>query len=58
MNSRERMLAALSGGIPDRLPVTTHHVMPYFLEKYMGGISDLAFFDVWRLCWYRFGFIR
>ena len=26
MNSRQRMLAALQGGIPDRLPVTTHHL--------------------------------
>jgi hypothetical protein len=32
MTSKERMLAALTGGRPDRLPVTTHHVMPYFLS--------------------------
>ena len=31
--------------VPDRLPVTTHHVMPYFLDKYMNGISNEAFFD-------------
>lgn len=45
MTSRQRMLTALTGGKPDRLPVTTHHVMPYFLDKYMGGISDQEFFD-------------
>jgi len=45
MNSRERLLTALDGGRPDRLPVTTHHVMPYFLDTYLDGISDQAFFD-------------
>jgi hypothetical protein len=40
------MLTALTGGVPDRLPVTTHHVMLYFLEKYMPGISYQEFFDV------------
>ncbi len=45
LTSRQRMLTALTGGIPDRLPVTTHHVMPYFLNKYMNGISDQEFFD-------------
>jgi uroporphyrinogen decarboxylase len=45
MTSRERMLAALQRQVPDRLPATTHHLMPYFLDTYMGGISSLAFFD-------------
>jgi hypothetical protein len=31
--------------MPDRLPVTTHHVMGYFLLKYMGGATDRDFFD-------------
>lgn len=44
MNSRERLLTALEGGRPDSLPVTTHHVMPYFLDKYMDGISIPGFF--------------
>lgn len=44
MNSKERFLAALNGGVPDRLPVTTHHVMPYFLKWTMGGIDNEAFF--------------
>ena len=45
MTSRQRMLTALTGGVPDRLPVTTHHVMTYFLDRYMGGISYPEFFD-------------
>lgn len=45
MTSRERLLTALNRGIPDRLPVTTHHLMPYFLEKSMDGISERNFFD-------------
>jgi len=39
------MLTAIQRGIPDRLPVTTHHVMPYFLKKYMEGIDNRRFFD-------------
>ncbi|MBI5381914.1 MAG: hypothetical protein HZA31_08445 [Opitutae bacterium] len=49
MTSKQRMLTALQRGIPDRLPVTTHHVMPYFLNQTLGGISTQEFFD-------RFGF--
>jgi uroporphyrinogen decarboxylase len=45
MTSRERLLAALARRVPDRLPATTHHVMPYFLERYVGGMSIQAFFD-------------
>lgn len=39
------MVAALERRKPDRLPVTTHHVMPYFLDKHLGGISNDEFFD-------------
>lgn len=49
MKAKERFLKALERKIPDKLPVTTHHVMPYFLDKYMGGISDQEFFDYFRL---------
>jgi len=49
MNSRKRLLTAVDGGIPDRLPVTTHHLMPYFLKKYMNNISHQAFFDYFKL---------
>lgn len=45
MTSRERMLTAIERKVPDRLPVTTHHVMPYFLNKYMNGMSSMEFFD-------------
>ena len=44
MNHKQRLLAALDGRLPDRLPVTTHHVMPYFLKHTMGGIDNEAFF--------------
>jgi len=44
MNSRQRLLAALDRRTPDRLPVTTHHLMPSFLSA-QGGISELQFFD-------------
>ena len=45
MTSKQRMLAALQGKVPDRLPVTTHHVLPYFLDKYCNGMSKDDFFD-------------
>ena len=45
MTSKQRMLTALDRGVPDRLPVTTHHLMQYFLDKYLGGISGQDFFD-------------
>jgi uroporphyrinogen decarboxylase len=45
MTPKERMVAALEGRKPDRLPVTTHHLMPSFLEKYLGGISSDQFFE-------------
>jgi uroporphyrinogen-III decarboxylase len=49
VNSRERLLTALDRGRPDRLPVTTHHLMPYFLETYMDGVSEDEFFDTFAL---------
>ncbi len=49
MNSKQRFLAALEGRVPDRLPVTTHHVMPSFLESCMDRISAQDFFDVFGL---------
>lgn len=50
MTSKERMLAAITGStMPDRLPVTTHHVMPTFLEKGMHGVSDQEFFEEFGL---------
>ncbi len=49
MTSKQRMLAALERRIADRLPVTTHHVMQYYLDKYEGGISFQEFFDRYGL---------
>ena len=49
MNSRERLLTALAGGVPDRLPVTTHHLMPSFLINYLDGASEEEFFDLFDL---------
>lgn len=45
LTPRERLVTALDRKMPDRLPVTTHHVMPYFLNKYMGGITTPEFFE-------------
>jgi len=49
MTSKQRFLNALGRKKTDRLPVTTHHLMPSFLDKYMGGISDQDFFDYFGL---------
>ncbi|HBG28957.1 MAG: hypothetical protein A2Y10_03485 [Planctomycetes bacterium GWF2_41_51] len=45
MTSKQRMLIALNGGIPDRLPVTGHFVTPSYLNKYMEDISIEEFYD-------------
>jgi len=45
MTSKERFLNALEGKPTDRLPVTTHHVMPSFLDQYMPGKTDQDFFN-------------
>jgi uroporphyrinogen decarboxylase len=45
MTSKERFLCALNGTQPDRLPVTTHHLMPSFLDNYLNGMTNDAFFD-------------
>ncbi len=44
MTPRERLCTALRNETPDRLPVTTHHIMTSFLQKYMGGMSNDEFF--------------
>jgi uroporphyrinogen-III decarboxylase len=57
MTHKERLLTALRRGKPDRLPVTTHHLMQYFLDKYFGGKSSQDFFEhfdldaiTWPVC--------
>ncbi len=44
MTSKQRFLTALKRQPADRLPVTTHHVMQYFLETYLNGIGNDEFF--------------
>lgn len=44
LTSRSRLLAALDRRVPDRLPVTTHHLMPSFLAQ-AGGLTEREFFD-------------
>ena len=56
MTPRERMLTALDMGKPDRLPGTIHQFQPYYLEKHLGGISDIEAFekfdmDAAIMCW-------
>jgi hypothetical protein len=45
MTPKQRFITTLARGIPDRLPVTTHHVMPSFLKKFMNGAGNDEFFD-------------
>ncbi len=45
MTSKQRSLTALDGGVPDRLPVTTHHLQDYFRDKYMDGKINNEIFD-------------
>ncbi|HLF33278.1 MAG TPA: uroporphyrinogen decarboxylase family protein, partial [Cyclobacteriaceae bacterium] len=49
MTSRERFIAVLERRRTDRLPVTTHHVMPSFLKNHMHGISNQEFFEYFGL---------
>lgn len=45
MTAKRRFLAALERRTPDRLPVTTHHVMDWFLKRRLGGATSDEFFD-------------
>ncbi len=49
MTSKQRLLTALNGGVPDRLPVTTHHLQDYFKDKYLNGKSDIEVFHQFGL---------
>lgn len=44
MSPKQRLVAALERRVPDRLPVTTHHLMPWFLHRHLGGASHDEFF--------------
>ncbi len=45
MTPRERLLCALRGEKPDRLPVTVHQWQHYYLEKHLGGMTDIEAFE-------------
>lgn len=49
MNTKERFIAALEHRPTDRLPVTTHHIMPSFLNTYLNGASNSEFFNQFGL---------
>ncbi len=49
MTSKQRFLAALQRQQPDRLPVTTHHLMTSFLAKTNHDMSTQEFFDRFEL---------
>ncbi len=44
MTSKERMMTALHGKIPDRLPITIHQWQTYHLQHYMNGMDQLDAF--------------
>lgn len=43
------MLTALDLGVPDRLPVSVHDWMQYYLDEYLAGISKTEAFDMFGL---------
>jgi hypothetical protein len=45
MKPKERMLTAIGGGKPDRLPVTIHQWQGYHLRNYMNGMTQLEAFQ-------------
>ena len=49
MTSRERLLTALDRKLPDRLPVSTYQLMPYFLQRYMSGAAERKCWDIFEL---------
>ena len=51
LTSRERMLTALDRHVPDRLPVSVHDWMEYFLQTRLGGMSKIDTFIKFGLDW-------
>ena len=45
MTSKERMVRAIEGGKPDRLPVSVHQWQGFHLDTYLDGISPLEAFE-------------
>jgi len=44
MTGKERMMLAIDGQKPDRLPVTIHQWQQYHLDRHMGGMDALSAF--------------
>ncbi len=44
MQPRERLLIALEGGTPDRVPVTVHQWQHFHLQEHLGGMGELEAF--------------
>ncbi|MFP4216407.1 MAG: hypothetical protein ACLFVH_10795, partial [Phycisphaerae bacterium] len=44
MTPKERMLTAIDGGTPDRLPITIHQWQGYHLRNHMNGMTQLEAF--------------
>jgi uroporphyrinogen decarboxylase len=44
MTSKDRMMLALRGEKPDRLPVSVHQWQKFHLDTYLGGMSELEAF--------------
>ncbi len=44
MTPKERMMAAVLGKVPDRLPVTIHQWQPYHLQRFMNGMDQIEAF--------------
>jgi len=45
LTTKERFLKAFALEKTDRLPVTTHHVMPYYTKKYLNSMTGWEFFQ-------------
>jgi len=45
MTTKERFFKVFALEKTDRLPVTTHHVMPYYTKQYLNGMSGREFFE-------------
>lgn len=49
MTSKQRLTAALDRQPTDHLPATTHHLMRYYMDKYLPGKTDAEFFATFGL---------
>jgi len=45
LTHKQRLLIALKRSQAYRLPITTHQLMQYFLDKYLSGAMSQAFFE-------------